>query len=79
MASGKMVWEIQPNIQIFIKGKAVREILKTFPLPRGFLAIYLGDDQTDEICLSGTQRPRDLSFYRTGEIFLGGRLFSPKP
>jgi trehalose-phosphatase len=46
MASGKMVWEIQPNVD-FHKGKAVREILKTFPSV-GFLPIYLGDDQTDE-------------------------------
>jgi len=46
MASGKMVWEIQPNVD-FHKGKAVREILKTFP-SLGFLPIYLGDDQTDE-------------------------------
>jgi trehalose-phosphatase len=46
MASGKMVWEIQPNVA-FHKGKAVRTILKTFP-SLGFLPIYLGDDQTDE-------------------------------
>jgi trehalose 6-phosphate phosphatase len=46
MASGKMVWEIRPNVD-FHKGKAVMEILKTFP-PLGLLPIYLGDDQTDE-------------------------------
>ena len=46
MASGKMVLEIQPNVD-FHKGKAVREILNTFPSV-GFLPIYLGDDQTDE-------------------------------
>jgi trehalose-phosphatase len=46
MASGKMAWEIQPNVD-FHKGKAVMEILKTFP-PLGLLPIYLGDDQTDE-------------------------------
>ena len=46
MASGKMVLEIQPNVD-FHKGKAVREILKTFSC-RGLLPIYLGDDQTDE-------------------------------
>jgi trehalose 6-phosphate phosphatase len=46
MASGKMVLEIQPNVD-FHKGKAVREILKTFSSV-GFLLIYLGDDQTDE-------------------------------
>lgn len=46
MASGKMVWEIRPKVD-FHKGKAVREILNTFP-SQGLLAIYLGDDQTDE-------------------------------
>jgi len=46
MASGKMVWEIRPNID-FNKGEAVREILNTFP-SQGLLPIYLGDDQTDE-------------------------------
>jgi trehalose-phosphatase len=46
MASGKMVLEIRPPID-FNKGKAVREILKSFP-SQGLLPIYLGDDQTDE-------------------------------
>jgi trehalose 6-phosphate phosphatase len=46
MAKGKMVLEIQPNVD-FNKGKAVTEILKTFPF-QGLLPIYLGDDQTDE-------------------------------
>jgi trehalose-phosphatase len=46
MASGKKVLEIQPNVD-FHKGKAVREILKTFSTGV-FLPIYLGDDQTDE-------------------------------
>ena len=46
MSHGKMVLEIQPQVD-FNKGKAVTEILKTFPLP-GLLPIYLGDDQTDE-------------------------------
>jgi trehalose-phosphatase len=46
VACGKMVLEIQPNID-FHKGKAVSEILKTFP-PPAVLPIYLGDDQTDE-------------------------------
>jgi len=46
MASGKMVLEIQPNVD-FHKGKAVREILEMFP-PLELLPIYLGDDQTDE-------------------------------
>jgi trehalose-phosphatase len=44
--SGKMVFEIWPNID-FNKGDAVREILKTIP-SRGLLPIYLGDDLTDE-------------------------------
>jgi trehalose 6-phosphate phosphatase len=46
MASGKMVLEIRPNIN-FDKGKAVKEILRTFP-SKGLLPIYLGDDRTDE-------------------------------
>jgi trehalose-phosphatase len=46
MTYGKMVLEIRPNLD-FHKGKAVREILKTFP-SQGLLPIYLGDDQTDE-------------------------------
>jgi trehalose-phosphatase len=46
MATGKMVLEIRPNIN-FNKGKAVTEILKTFPFQE-LLPIYLGDDQTDE-------------------------------
>jgi trehalose-phosphatase len=46
MAPGKMVSEIQPKVD-FNKGKAVTEILKTFPFS-GLLPIYLGDDQTDE-------------------------------
>ncbi len=46
IASGKMILEIQPNIDVH-KGKAVRTILKTFPCT-GTLPIYLGDDQPDE-------------------------------
>jgi trehalose-phosphatase len=46
ITSGKMVWEIRPNID-FHKGKVVKEILKTLP-SQGILPIYLGDDQTDE-------------------------------
>ena len=46
MAPGKMALEIRPKVD-FDKGKAVREILRTFPR-LGFLPIYLGDDQTDE-------------------------------
>ena len=46
MRSGKMVFEIWPNID-FNKGDAVREILRTFP-SQGLLPIYFGDDQTDE-------------------------------
>ena len=46
MVSGKMVFEIRPDVD-FHKGEAVREILKTFP-SLGLLPFYLGDDQTDE-------------------------------
>ncbi|HSB05426.1 MAG TPA: trehalose-phosphatase [Thermodesulfobacteriota bacterium] len=45
-ASGKMVFEIRPNVD-FHKGKAVKKILEGFP-SRMLLPIYLGDDQTDE-------------------------------
>jgi trehalose-phosphatase len=46
IAYGKMVYEVQPNVD-FNKGKAVRDILKSYP-PFGLLSIYLGDDLTDE-------------------------------
>jgi trehalose-phosphatase len=46
IASGKKVLEIRPRLD-FNKGKAVREILKGFS-SKTLLAIYLGDDQTDE-------------------------------
>lgn len=46
IACGKMVYEVRPNVD-FNKGKAVRDILKSYP-PFGLLAIYLGDDLTDE-------------------------------
>ena len=45
-ASGKMVLEIRPNVD-FHKGKAVGDILRTFPSVE-LLPLYLGDDQTDE-------------------------------
>jgi trehalose-phosphatase len=46
IACGKMVYEVRPNMD-FNKGKAVREILKSYP-SLGLLSIYLGDDRTDE-------------------------------
>ncbi len=46
IGSGKMVLEIRPAIE-FNKGKAVKEILKSFKGSKS-LPIYLGDDQTDE-------------------------------
>ena len=46
IACGKMVYEVQPNID-FNKGKAVQEILRSYP-SLGLLSIYLGDDRTDE-------------------------------
>jgi trehalose 6-phosphate phosphatase len=42
---GKKVWEILPR-EVKGKGAAVRELLAR--LPEGTLAIYLGDDTTDE-------------------------------
>ena len=46
IAHGKMVYEVRPNVD-FNKGKAVRDILISFP-SFGLLSIYLGDDLTDE-------------------------------
>jgi len=46
IAYGKMVYEVRPHMD-FNKGKAAREILKSYS-PRGLLSIYLGDDLTDE-------------------------------
>jgi trehalose-phosphatase len=64
--SGKMVFEIWPNID-FDKGDAVREILKTIP-PQGLLPIYLGDDQTDE---DAFRVLRGLGI----SVFIGARKF----
>ena len=58
--SGKMVLEIRPNVD-FHKGKAVTEILKTFPV-RGLLPIYLGDDQSDEDAFQAL-KDRGISVY----------------
>ena len=66
MASGKMVFEIRPNVD-FHKGEAVREILKTFPSP-GLLPMYLGDDQTDE---DAFRVLRGLGI----SVFIGARRF----
>jgi len=44
--SGKMVLEIRPRTN-FNKGKTVKELLKKFPKSNS-LAIYLGDDKTDD-------------------------------
>jgi trehalose 6-phosphate phosphatase len=46
---GAMVWEVLPN-QIRGKGGAVRDLLAEFPA--GTLAIYVGDDGTDESAFS---------------------------
>ncbi len=42
---GAMVWEVLPN-EIHGKGGAARDLLSEFP--QGTLAIYIGDDGTDE-------------------------------
>lgn len=48
MTPGKMVYEIQPNID-WDKGKAVLHILETLELDRDdVVPIYIGDDVTDE-------------------------------
>ena len=51
---GAMVWEVLPN-EIRGKGGAVRDLLAEFP--PGMLAIYIGDDGTDEpaFCALGDQ------------------------
>jgi trehalose 6-phosphate phosphatase len=60
IAYGKMVMEIQPRVD-FHKGKAIKEILKTFPSLE-LLPIYLGDDQTDEDAFR-VLRGRGVSVY----------------
>jgi trehalose-phosphatase len=60
MASGKMVLEIRPKTD-FNKGKAVRELIETFPSPE-LLPIYLGDDKTDEDAFR-VMKKRGVSVY----------------
>jgi trehalose-phosphatase len=80
LACGKMVFEIQPNVD-FHKGEAVKEILKPFP-SLGLLSIYLGDDQTDEdafrvlkglgisVFIGGRKVPSEADFFlqNPGEV-----------
>jgi trehalose-phosphatase len=77
MASGKMVWEIQPKVD-FHKGKAVREILKAFPSP-GLLPIYLGDDQTDEDAFRVLKGQGISVFIGTGELPSEADFFLQNP
>lgn len=77
MASGKMVLEIRPNIN-FNKGKAVKEILKTFP-SLDLLPIYLGDDQTDEDAF-GVLKGKGISvFVGMGRLSLEADFFLKSP
>ncbi len=77
MASGKMVLEIQPKLD-FHKGKAVREILKTFP-SMGLLPIYLGDDQTDEDAFRMLKGQGISIFIGTGRLPLEADFFLQNP
>lgn len=77
MASGKMVLEIQPNID-FHKGKAVREILKTSSC-RNLLSIYLGDDQTDEDAFRAIKSQGISVFIGPGNLTSGADYFLRNP
>ena len=69
VVSGKMVLEIRPNVD-FDKGKAVEEILGSYPSD-GVLPVYLGDDQTDEDAFR-VLKGRGIS------VFIGPGRFSSK-
>lgn len=47
LTKGKKVWEIRPNIN-WDKGRAVNRILSLLAARYSLLAIYIGDDTTDE-------------------------------
>jgi len=77
MASGKKVLEIRPNIN-FNKGKAVKEILKTFPSQQ-LLPIYLGDDQTDEDAFRVLKGQGISVFVGMGKLSSGADFFLKSP
>jgi trehalose 6-phosphate phosphatase len=65
VTSGKKVWEVRPPID-WHKGKAVEVIareIKTLRKLEQLLAIYLGDDTTDEDAFRVVQRPAGWSIF----------------
>ncbi len=77
MASGKKVLEIRPDMN-FNKGKAVKEILKTFPSQQ-LLPIYLGDDQTDEDAFRVLKGQGISVFVGTGKLSSEADFFLKSP
>jgi trehalose-phosphatase len=66
---GKKVWEVRPPID-WHKGKAVETIvkeMKVFLKCEQLLAIYLGDDTTDEDAFRVVQQPEGWSIFVGGE------------
>lgn len=69
VTSGKKVWEIRPPID-WHKGKAVETIMDEIrPVHGGkqCLAIYLGDDTTDEDAFKVVHRPQGWGIFVGGE------------
>jgi len=65
VTSGKKVWEIRPPID-WHKGKAVETIIREMKAVLGteqWLAIYLGDDTTDEDAFRVIHRPQGWSIF----------------
>lgn len=77
ITSGKMVWEIRPNVD-YDKGIAVRDILKTVPSP-GLLSIYLGDDQTDEDAFRALKGQGISVFIGPGDLPSAADFFLKNP
>lgn len=58
---GKKVWELKPNLE-WDKGKAVLRLLGARSQAAGVLAIFIGDDKTDEDAFRVLRR-RGITFY----------------
>ena len=61
LREGNNVWEIRPRVP-WDKGKAVTEILQWIGCDQGSLAIYVGDDRTDEDAFRELRKRGGLSF-----------------
>ncbi len=75
---GKMVYEIQPNID-WDKGKAVLYLLDALDLDRDdVVPIYLGDDITDEHAFEALARRRGIGVFvgRADDPEVAGRTTS---